>query len=307
MHCLVTGATGFIGSHLVQMLLRRGCQVAVLVRPNSNRWRIHDNLSSLYILDGNLAEIKTIRDQIKVFQPQVLIHAGWFGVSEKWRNDSDQINHNLHGSLELLSACLEAGCQCMIGLGSQAEYGQTNKPLVEDTSAQPDTMYGVTKLCTGLLSQRICANMGVQFSWLRLTAAYGPKDDPTHLIPFVISTLLRGEEPALTHGEQKWDYLYIDDVTTAIWNLIQHPSAQGIFNLSSGHAVSIRRICEMIRDRINPDLPLGFGKVLEPERKRTLLEAKNDRLRQALGWKPLISLENGIDNTIKWHLGQFNQ
>jgi UDP-glucose 4-epimerase len=306
MRCLVTGGTGFIGSHLVRMLLKRGCHVAVLVRPEANRWRIQDDLASLLILDGNLAEIRMVRDQIKKFQPQVLIHAGWQGVTREQRDDLNQIDYNLHGSLELLSVCLDAGCQCVIGLGSQAEYGKTDEQLVEDMQAQPDTMYGVTKLCTGLLSQRICANRGARFSWLRLTAAYGPKDDPSHLIPYVISTLLRGEEPALTRGNQKWDYLYIEDVVNAIWSLIEHPSAQGIFNLSSSRATPIAQISEMIRDRIDPRLSLGFGRIASQDGERMVLEAKNDRLHKATGWEPLVSLEKGINTTVEWYSQQYH-
>ena len=304
MRCLVTGATGFIGSHLTQLLLNKGCEVAFLLRPADDLWRIQEYLPSLQVFEADLLEVKNVSAQIRNFQPQIVVHAGWYGVDKDQRNHFDQINYNLYGSLNLLSECLESGCQYFIGLGSQAEYGQTDKTLEEEMPAQPSTMYGVVKLCTGLLAQRMCASAGVPFSWLRLTAAYGPKDQPNNLIPYVISSLLQQKEPALTHGNQKWDYLYIDDLINAIWSLIEHPAAQGIFNLSSGRAVPVRHICEIIRGRIDPRLPLGFGKVLSPAGERMCLEARNDRLRLATGWEPKISLDNGIEKTIAWHLSR---
>ncbi len=301
MRCLVTGANGFIGSHLVEMLLKQRCEVAALVRPDANLWRVQDSISSLVLLEGDLREPNEISLRVKEFAPEALIHAGWQGVTQQNRNDPDQIRCNLEGSVALMAAALESGCRTIIGLGSQAEYGPTDATLVEEMLPRPDSMYGVTKLCTGLIGQRMCLDAGARFSWLRLTAAFGPKDDPTHLIPYVMAALLQGQEPALTHGRQKWDYLYIHDVVSAIWSIVIHANAQGVYNLSSGTAVPVRRISEMIRDRVDRDLPLGFGKVPFRAGSRMVLEARNDRLRDATGWAPEVSLECGIDETLAWH------
>ena len=303
MRCLVTGSTGFIGSHLVGMLLEKGCEVGVMIRPTSNLWRIQEYKLSLHILESDLAGMKNIEDQIMEFHPQILLHAGWQGVDKNQRDDVGQIR-NMQDSLKLFDTCLKSGCQSIVGFGSQAEYGQTNRTLVEDMPTYPDTLYGAAKLLTGLLGERKCADLDVPFVWLRLTAAFGPKDDPSHLIPYVISTLLRGESPVLTHGRQKWDYLYIDDVLNAIWDIITHSNARGIFNLSSGRAIAVSQICEMIRDWINPDLPLDLGKVPYPDDARIVLEAGNSRLRQATGWEPQISWIDGIEKTIEWYSRQ---
>ena len=303
MRCLVTGATGFIGSQLVEMLLGKGCQVSVIMRPTSNPWRIQEHKRSLHIIESDLAGVKNIKAQIVEFQPQVLLHIGWQGVDKKQRDDIGQVS-NMRDSLELFDVCLESGCQSIVGFGSQAEYGQTNKILIEDMPAYPDTLYGAAKLLTGLLGQRKFADLDVPFAWLRLTAAFGPKDDPSHLVPYVILALLRGESPALTHGRQKWDYLYIGDVLNAVWDIIIHPNARGIFNLSSGRAIAVSQICEMIRDCINPHVPLNFGKVPYPEDARILLEASNSRLHQATGWEPQISWVDGIEKTIAWYSRQ---
>lgn len=302
LRCLLTGATGFIGSHAARLLVRRGCKLTVLMRAGGDPWRIRDVLPSIRVLDGDLAHAGDLGAAIKDLGPQVLVHAGWSGVSKDSRDGFEQITRNLYGTLDLVRACLAAGCQTVVGLGSQAEYGPTDARLHEDMPARPDTMYGLAKLCAGLISQHLCAAAGARLAWLRLTAAFGPADSPEHLIPYVIDALLRRDEPALTGGRQKWDYLYVNDVAEAVWSAITHSAAAGTFNLSSGHAVAVREICEMIRDRIDPALALGFGRIASPDGSRTILEADSGRLREATGWQPQTSLAQGLERTIAWHV-----
>jgi len=297
----VTGATGHIGSHLVRYLLERGVEVAALVRPmTSNLWRIEDIFHSLHIIEGDLSNIDHSNAAIQEFAPEIIIHLGWHGVSSGYRNDPAQITQNLSGSLKLWELAQESGCRKWIGLGSQAEYGPLNRVLTEDLPTRPVTTYGVAKLCLGLLSAKLCDAYGIGFAWLRFTAAYGPMDDPNHMIPELILRLLRGEKPSLTLGEQRWDYLYVEDAVEAIWRAAITPEAQGIFNLGSGQAHTIRSIVERIRDLIDHNLPLGFGEVPYRPDQIMHLQADISRLKQATGWAPQVSLDEGLQQTVEW-------
>ena len=300
MRCFVTGGTGLIGSHLVRLLLEQDCQVGVLVRATSDLWRIQDVLHRLHVITGDLAVIGQAGPAIQKFAPDVVFHLGWYGVGSRYRNDPAQVSQNLYGSLKLLQVAREAGCQCWVGLGSQAEYGRYDGILVEDLPTRPETMYGVVKLCVGLLSQKLCETYGIRFAWLRLLAAYGPMDDPQHMIPYVILSLLRGQETALTSGEQHWDYLYVEDAVRATWQVSAHPTAQGIFNLGSGEAYTVRSIVEHIRDLIDPGLPLGLGEV--PYRPDQIMHLQADvaRLRKATGWTPRVGMDKGLERTVAW-------
>lgn len=300
MRCLVTGATGHIGSHLVRYLLERNVKVAALVRPTSNLWRIENILHRLYIIEGDLSDIDHSSAAIREFAPKVIFHLGWHGVSTRYRNDPAQVTQNLYGSLKLLELSQENGCQKWIGLGSQAEYGSSNRVLTEDLPTHPVTTYGVAKLCVGLLSEKLCQAYGIGFAWLRFTAAYGPMDDHNHMIPDLILKLLRGEKPSLTLGEQRWDYLYVEDAVEAIWRVAITPEAQGIFNLGSGEAHSIRSIVERIRDLIGPDLSLGFGEVPYRSDQIMHLQADISHLRQVTGWSPQVRLDEGLRRTVEW-------
>ena len=300
MRCLITGATGLIGSHLVRLLLEHDVQVGVLIRPTSNPWRIKDILHRLYTITGDLVTIEETGTAIRDFAPDTVFHLGWHGVGNRYRNDPAQVTQNLHGSLKLLQLAHEAGCQRWVGLGSQAEYEPVNRVITEDMPTRPVTIYGVVKLCVGLLSQKLCETYGIGFTWLRLLAAYGPMDDAEHLVSRVTLALLRKEKPALTPGEQKWDYLYVEDVARAIWQTATNPAAQGVFNLGSGEAYTVKSIVERIRDMIDPSLPIGFGEVPYRPDQVMHLEADISRLRQVTGWSPQISLDEGLRRTVDW-------
>jgi len=301
MRCLISGASGFIGSHLVHMLLEKGCQVGIITRTTSDLWRINNYLSKLFFIHGNLASPKDFEAGIKKFRPEVVIHAGWFGVEKKFRNTLEQVHNNLYGSLHLLEYSLDAGCKLWIGFGSQAEYGTTNERLVENMPAIPDSLYGAVKLSIGLLSQELCKQAGIRSAWLRLTAAYGPKDDLDHLIPYVISTLLEGKEPEIVSGEQKWDYLYIDDVVSAVWSLMNRVEGKGIYNLSSGKAIPIKTICEIIKSHINPKIRINYKLATQNNTSRNIMEADNNHLYNSIGWKPAVCLDDGLDQTTIWY------
>jgi UDP-glucose 4-epimerase len=298
---LITGATGFLGSYVARAVLRRGYTVGALMRPQTDRWRIQDLLPSLIDLPGDLTDIRAAREAICAFAPEATIHLAWFGVGNQHRNDLKQIEANLVPALHLQQLVHEAGCRHWIGLGSQAEYGAQSQVIDETTPTSPTTLYGATKLSACVLAQCLCAEYDMRFVWLRLFSSYGPADHPEWMIPYLILTLLRGERPALTGGEQRWDYLYVEDAAEAIAGAVDNEAAYGVFNLGSGTAHSLRSIIEAIRDLIDPALPLGFGEV--PYRPDQVMHLCADitRLKKATGWAPRIELEEGLRQTVAWY------
>lgn len=301
MRCFVTGATGFVGSHLVRLLLQKGNEVSVLVRPNSDPWRIQDILPAVRTISGEMAAVEQASNVIRSFKPDVVFHLAWHGGnSYKYQNDLSQIFKNLYGSLELVQIAKEAGSQRWVGLGTSVEYGKYEIPITESLRPMPSTLYGISKYCTCLSAQKLCQLYRIDFVWLRPFWMYGPYDDPLRMLPSVILALLRGEKPALTLGEQRWDYLYVEDAVEAIWRAAITPEAQGIFNLGSGEAYTIRSIAERIRDLIDSNLPIGFGEVPYRSDQIMHLQADISRLREVTGWSPHVSLDEGLRRTVQW-------
>ena len=302
MRCLVTGASGHLGSYLTRRLLEEGHTVTVVVRPQSDLWRLADVIADTTVIRSQLEDIDQVESALMAAAPEVVFHLAWQGVTSKFRNDFRQIESNLLGSVRLLEIVQQAGCKCWVGCGSQAEYGLYEGVIREDLPLQPMTLYGATKLCVGFLTRQLCDLAGTRYVWLRVLAAYGPKDDPVHLIPAVILKLLAGEKPALTPGEQRWDYLYVEDVAEAACEVIQQPRLQGIYNLGSGQAYTVRDIVTRMRDMIDPGLPLGIGEIpYGPNQIMRLQgEGTGSPFYRETGWKPKVGLDEGLQLTVDW-------
>jgi UDP-glucose 4-epimerase len=301
---LLTGATGFVGSCVLRRLLEGGHDVAVLVRPGAAFWRIEDVMDRAERIEGDLTDLPAAEPAIAGFGPESVVHLAWAGVGNSHRNDPAQAD-NIPVALELLHLARRVGASRWVGVGSQAEYGPREGPTREDAPTRPTTLYGVAKLCTCLLAERLCAEFGLRFAWLRLFSSYGPGDDPAWMIPYLIRRLLAGERPALTAGAQRWDYIYVTDAADAVARAAVHADASGVYNLGTGEARPLRSIVEAIRDRIDPSLPLGFGEVPYRPDQVMHLEADVGRLRDGLGWSPRVTLDEGLTRTVAWYRNQW--
>lgn len=308
MRIFLTGATGFVGSYVLQRLLANAAHsVAILLREESDTWRIQESLADehLTIIRGDINSPPSFSSALKDFAPEAIVHLAWQGVLNAERNSPKQTT-NLTATIELVKLSAQVGAKHWIGLGSQAEYGPCNQCVDEQQPTQPTTLYGTTKLCTCLMAEQLCNHFDLRFSWLRLFSAYGPKDHSSWMIPYLILSLLKGKRPSVTAGEQKWDYIFVKDVAEAIYQTTNTSQAHGIFNLGSGQVYRIREIIEQIRERINPHLEIGFGEVPYRPDQVMHLEADISRLQQLTGWHPLTSLDKGLTETVEWyHANQF--
>lgn len=324
MRALVTGASGHVGSFVVRELLGRGDSVVALLRPSSDLWRLSDPLlgnvsSQIETLRADFDDASQFKEVLRQAQPQCVYHLAWEGITADRRNDPSQVTRNAIRSLELLEAAQRSGCKTFVGVGSQAEYGPSTeshfgatretgsgdepvRALLDVGKVSGFSAYGVSKLCVGLLQQKFCELAGMRGVWLRLLATYGPQDDPKHLIPSVIEQLLRGEKPALTLGEQRWDYLFISDAARAIAQAGQEPKASGFFDLGSGQAPSVRELVEFARDCIDPSLSLGLGDLPYRDGQVMHLQADLTQLQQNIAWSPNTDWQNGLKQTVHWHL-----
>lgn len=301
MRCLVTGASGHVGAALTRLLVARGEDVTVLVRPASDLGRLARAAAGVRVIRGDLSDVAAAAREIEQASPEVVFHLAWSGVAAASRDDPSQVTRNVAGTLAVFDAARAGGMRRWVGVGSQAEYGPQDVPLREDLPAKPANAYGLAKLCAGLLTGKMCELAGLESVWVRLVATYGPGHDEGWLIPSVICRLLRGERPALTAGTQRCDYLFVEDAAEALYAVGRMPGVSGVFNLGSGDAHSVRHIVERIRDLIDPTLPVGFGEA--PCRAGTppLLVADVAKLTAATGWRPTTSLAKGLSRTIEWY------
>jgi nucleoside-diphosphate-sugar epimerase len=306
MRAFVTGATGFLGSFLTRHLVEAGVQVTILRRPGSDPWRIAPLLSTVTDLQGSLLDLDPLEPVLRKSHPDVVFHLAWQGVANHERNDEAQIDHNLASGLALFRLAGRLGCRAWVGLGSQAEYGPQNKVLAEDAPTRPMTLYGAAKLAAYHLLGALARQSRTRFVWVRVFSAYGPGDHSHWMIPSLIQQLLEGKRPALTAGEQRWDFIHAQDVADALWRLGSCPAAEGVFNLGSGQAPTLRSTIETIRDLVHPGLPLGFGEIAYRPDQVMHLQADIGKLSNTTGWRPRISLCKGLSQTVAWYRERAN-
>ena len=300
MRCLVTGASGHLGSFLTERLVTEGAEVFALVRPESDLWRLANVVDRITLIRADLGNLSGVAGDIANTRAEVVFHLAWQGVTSASRHDPAQAD-NVTAGLGLFDVVRGAGCRVWIGIGSQAEYGPSEEVLTEDTPVQPITAYGAGKLKLGQLTKQLSESSGIRYVWLRLLATYGPKDDERHLLPSAIRSLLAGERPKLTAGEQRWDYLYVEDAANAIYQTAINKDAQGVFNLASGETHAIREIIERAAYLIDPSLRVEFGELPYPSDQQMRLAANIDRLVTATGWRPEVGIEEGLERTVAWY------
>jgi nucleoside-diphosphate-sugar epimerase len=301
MRCLVTGASGFLGSWLVRQLLGEEHPVLAVVRPGGKHPRLTAIASQLEFAYADLSTMPDIAAQAMRFRPDVAFHLAWQGGnSSKFVNDPEQVFANVPGTLELVRIAHQAGCKTFFFFGSSVEYGTYRVPVRETDAVLPRNLYGYAKHAAMLLTQALSERWGMRFCGIRPFWTYGPMDDELRMIPYVIHQFLGRERPKVTAGEQLWDFLYVEDAVKALTALAACDAAAGIFNLGSGAPRSIKDVITSIRDLIDPTLQIGFGEIPYAPDQVMHLEADVARLRSATGWKPEVALEEGLRRTVEW-------
>ena len=240
-------------------------------------------------LGSGSAVAKLLREE----QPEAVIHCAWAGVARQARFSQAQLA-NVDMTCRLVEEAAQAGVAKFVGIGSQAEYGRLDRRIGERDPTQPETLYGAAKLAACHLARQLAAQSGMDYAWLRLFASYGPGDNEAWLIPSVIAELSAGRRPRVSLGTQKWDYLHVKDVARGILAACVTPAATGLFNLASGRPVAIRDVVERLRDLLAPGMDLVFGEIPFGKDQIMHLEGDNTRLRELTGWRPEISLEDGL-------------
>jgi nucleoside-diphosphate-sugar epimerase len=296
---LITGASGFIGSAFVGAALAAGHDVAVLGR-DPDAWRLRPYVGCFVHRRAALGDAEAVMRILSETAPEIVVHLAWAGVAGSDRNAPVQID-NIGCSAGLLLAAANAGARHFVSTGSQAEYGPETGIISPAVDPHPTTLYGEAKLATYRLLRRLALDRGMRLSWLRVFSTYGPGDHPYWMIPTLINALLRGERPALTKGEQRWDFLHVADAARALLLVAESEVASGVFNLGSGSAPPLRDTILAIRDAIDPALPLGFGELAYRSDQVMHLEADISRLYDELGWRPGIPLAEGLLETVRWY------
>lgn len=301
---VVTGPTGAVGTALCERLLQAGCTVVAVCRPGSPRAAALPKQQNLHVVACDAADLANLPQHMAAEglpqQADAFFHLAWAHTIGAGRNDMPAQIKNIQYTIDAVRTAAALGCCVFVGTGSQAEYGRVNGTLTAETPTHPENGYGMAKLCAGQMSRVEAAALGVDHVWARILSVYGPHDGPNTMISATIQKLLAGQRPALTAGEQKWDYLYSADAADALYRMACHGRSGAVYPVGSGTACALRQYIETLRDAIDPALPLGLGEIPYGAQQVMFLQADIAQLTADTGFVPQTPFAEGIRATIEW-------
>lgn len=290
---LVTGATGFVGSYVCKALTGLGARVVRV----SQRVQGPDT----HALD--IADRSAVTRLVATCHPQFVVHlAAWKSRTRELDALQPSYLVNTLGTLNLAEACCDAGMVArFVHVGTCEEYGLSPAPFDESAREQPVTAYGASKLAATQLLQLLAKNHGFPAVILRPTLVYGPGQPADMFLPALAAALLSGQEFPMTAGEQTRDYLYVEDLVTAIVKaLLAEVPVGAVINVGSGVPRLLKDVAELVANQIGKSaVPLlRFGALEYRSGEMFDYRASLQRASQWLSWQAQMPLESGIAHTV---------
>lgn len=307
---IVTGAAGFIGSHLAERLLALGHQVVGV-----------DCFADFYdrrLKEANLANVRDdarfrlVDDDILRLDLDALLAgvdyvfhlAAQAGVRGSWGESfAGYVRNNIAATQRLLEAAKGAKLKKLVYASSSSVYGDAKElPVTEEALPRPVSPYGVTKLAAEHLCIPYAQIYGVPVVSLRLFTVYGPRQRPDMAIQRFLSASLAGEPVTVFgDGEQTRDFTFVSDVVEAHVLAMEAPEDQRVFNVCGGSRVSVNELLKLVKTVAGRSLEVTHGPAARGDARHTL--GDNSRARQVLGFRPSVPLADGLEAQWRWLSG----
>ncbi len=299
---LVTGVSGFIGSHLARRLVDEGAKVHGLVRNSSNLWRIQDLKNRIEFHYADMTDFESVSEVVHEISPLKLFHlAAKVDVSRSFSVMDEVVEVNIKGTLSLLRAAAETRCDCLINTGTCEEYGDNPAPFREDQIPNPVSPYSASKVATTIFCQMLHKTKGLPTVTLRPFLTYGPGQESNMLIPSLIKTVTNGETFEMTEGKQTREFNYVDDIVDGYIKASISPKAIGeIINIGNGVEYRVRDVVETVLRLLDSQVKPKYGALSYRPGETWHFYCDNTKAKDVLGWEPSVNLEDGLKMTIDW-------
>jgi len=306
MRYVVTGGAGFIGSNIVDELVRRGESVVVLDDLSAGK---EDNLAEsrnkISFIKGSINDIEAVRRAMQ--EADYVIHlAARTSVPRSIKDPLETNRVNIEGTLNVLLAARDAKVKRVVLAASSSAYGETpTLPKVETMQPEPISPYGVTKYVCELYAQMFGRVYALQNVSLRYFNVFGPRQDPSSPYSGVLSkfctAFLEGTEPVVYgDGEQTRDFTYIDNVVQATLLACAAPAASGkVFNVGTGDRISLNQTLELLRGISGNKLEAKYDAPREGDIRDS--QADITLSRELLGYDPTVNFVEGLRRTFTWY------
>ena len=308
---LVTGAGGFIGSHLVEELVKQGEEVRAFVRYNSRDERgLLEDLpgeiqNQVEIIPGDLKDPdgvkKAVKGCTKIFHLGALI-----AIPYSYVHPFDFVQTNIIGTAHLLNACLETNrLEKIIHTSTSEVYGTAQYiPIDEKHPLQAQSPYAASKIGADKLIESYTLSFGLPIATLRPFNTFGPRQSLRAVIPTIISQAVQGKKIRLGNVEPRRDFLFVKDTVRGFIELAKCSKAVGkVVNIGTGRDISIKELVEKILSQVGKDGEIKVeNRRIRPEKSEVMQLVSDTRLAKKLfKWAPRYSLEDGLRETIEWY------
>ena len=275
----MTGASGFIGQHVVRSLEASGDRVISV----DHRW-------------SSIREVSVV---IGAQQIDWCVHLGWYADPQDYLTNAAANIQSLVDSVELLTLLGQSGCSHVVIAGTSAEYGQSDEPLTERSLIDPWSVYGAAKSSLRLLTRSSLLRGSMTVTWARIFNVTGPGEDPRRLIPSVIRAARTRQTMELTDGSQVRDYLDVEDLADALVT-VGRQRLGGDVNLCSGQGLELREFLSQIADRAGAVEVLEFGTRERGPNDFDYIIGDASRLQTDASWKQHIPLDRSVDRLVQY-------
>lgn len=303
---LVTGGTGFIGSHLVRRLASEGHELHIVHRPNGTPRGRGEPAAEARLWACDLADPERVAEVLGAIQPEVIYHlAGDTAVRHldvALSSVAPSVERNVRSSINLIVAAhtLCTGLKTVVRLGGLEEYGRGPVPYVEGQREQPVSPYSASQVATTHYLQMLAPHLRYRVVIARPALIYGPGQSLAFFIPALIDHCLSGEDFPMSSGGQGRDLLYVDDIVEALALLREHPLPSGeIVNFGAGREYAMADVAAAIVRLTAARISLLQQATARPSEVEHLF-CSAQKAEALLGWRPAVSLEDGLRRTIAW-------
>jgi nucleoside-diphosphate-sugar epimerase len=296
MRVLVTGAGGFLGTHVVRQLVSNRHEVVAVDRDQARLKRVATEMPATSVTTLDLDDIEAVRALLRRAPPDGVIHLAWYANPKDYLTSHANLA-SLAMTTSLIDAALSAGCRKLVVGGSCVEYAAQDRLLVEDDPVDARTLYAACKTSAYQIARIMADEARAELAWARIFHIHGPGEDPARLIPWVARQIRSGVPVDLTDGTQVRDHLHAADVAAALVAILA-PGSSGIYNVCSGQPVTLRRVLETVADMVGSRELLKFGARSHRANETMFLAGDPGRLRR-LGWAPRFGLPDGIADALR--------
>lgn len=303
---VITGATGFLGSHLAQWFLEQGDRVYALVRPGSAKLQYlpeHRNLIPVY---GTMEEAADCVEEIG--HADAWFHFAWGGVNREEIDSPEVQAGNIRGSLACVEAAHRLGCRVFMDAGSRVEYGVIEDGrgvMTEEMECSPVNEYGKAKLEFFRQAVPVCERYGMNFCHLRFFSVYGYGDHPWSIISTLVRELPRGGRVSLSACRHEWNFMYIDDAVEAVGRLYEQmkdkPCKKGAaVNIASRDTRVLKSFVEEVFELAGKRGTLEFGTFVQAKEGALSIRPDVSRMEAMTGgFRESYTFGRGITEMIK--------